>query len=163
MNSVVWSPRDRCWESSYVFVYRLKNPIKDVTLYTKALYLFLKKVGLPFPYLEMKYFFEDKTMEPNKRPYWKHGFVVIKVKEPSLLSRINPFHDELRGDETIVIQFKHNDRYFRAWHEITSFANVRWKLKEKELLRFMELLDSFSKKTDLELTLLLTSEEEKNG
>jgi len=158
MGGVIWSTSEGCWVSSYYITFDLKNRIDDVQLYTKALYKFLLKEGLPFPCKEIRYFLREKTIEAEKEPYWKEGFVVIKVREPSLLSRLNPFHDELRGDETIVISFVHGTRHFKAWQEISSDFRIKWKLNEEEIFNFFGLLKKFAKKDEIELTMLVTKE-----
>jgi len=158
MIGVIWSSSENCWVSSYFITFNLKNRIDDVQLYTKALYRFFLKERLPFPYQEIRFFFRERTIETGRDPYWKEGFVVLKVKEPSLLSKLNPFHDELRGDETIVIHFLHGTRHFKAWQEITSDFRIRWKLNEEEILKFLELLEKFAKKDEIELTMLVTKE-----
>jgi len=161
MRGVVWQDSEGCWVANWYISFDLKQEVNDVTLYTEALYHFLLKEGLPFPYQEIKYFFEERTIETDKNPYWEEGYVVIKLKEPSLSSKLNPFHDELRGDETIVIRFRHGFRHFKTWQEITSDVRFKWKLSETEIMKFFRLLEKFAKKDEVELTILVTKEGDK--
>ena len=136
----------------------MKQKIENVEDFGKQLQKYLKIRGLPFktkakPYL----MFTDCRTDENLVPHYNTGYLIIPVREKALKSRLNPFHDEVAGDETIVIEWERNKTSFSSFQEYKSeYAGCRltWKLPLEEIKAFKQLLERFADADDIYKLLL---------
>jgi len=146
------------WVTDEMFWFELKQKIEDVEDFGKQLQKYLKIKGLPFktkgkPYL----MFTDNRTDENLVPHYNTGHLFIPVREKSLKSRLNPFHDEIAGDETIVIEWKRGKSTFSSFQEYKSeYAGCRltWKLPLDEIKAFKSMLERFASADDIYKLLL---------
>jgi len=151
------------WISERPFIFQLKKPVENVTTFGKLLKKYFDVKGFPFKVLDYYLLFTDQRVE-NFVKYWNKGSLIIKLKKPSRLSRLNPFYDEIRSSDTIVIEFYKGKNFFTSYQEAKGEYigyRFRWKLPLEKIEAFARMLDKFAKADDL-YKLLIASVKDEN-
>ena len=146
------------WHSDECFKFDLPFKITDVTKIGKTLVKYLKGQKLPFKYSKIFDIYFNKITDQNMRETYKDGYVLIWLHRPNIKSKLNPFHNEMRGDETITIEFSIGNQSIRSYQEYKSEymgIKVTWKLELYQINKFKKILENFCKGKGLSKKLLL--------
>jgi len=133
------------WRSDEEIKFCLPKPVEDVTEICREFRDFIKG-RLPFNVRSVYIFYSKRRAEiSNLNPYWDRGFVVIDIGGRSFKSRFNPWHDKLRGRETIVIEFCKGCYRLCCYNEWTGsyYYGYAWHFSIDTIKKFMILLQKF--------------------
>lgn len=133
------------WVADRPLSFMLREGIDDAESFGELLKKYLKLKGLPFK-VERSYLqFSQREADENLEAFWRRGYLVMHVREKSLISKLNPWHNELEGDETIVIEWVTGSKEIIAYQEFKDNGlTVTWKLPLEQIKEFRELLEHFS-------------------
>lgn len=142
------------WKTGSMLGVKLPKPIEDVTKTCNKLIDWFKKVGLPFGWDKIETFYSTKRTDEKFNAYYKITYAVFYIKRKSIRSILNPWHDHLNGDETIVIRIKKHYNKLEWWHEkkgeyhcynykmsLEDIKNIMGKLKEFANLEVQEKVE----------------------
>ena len=146
------------WTTNEKFHFELKQPILDVKEFGNLFEKYLKMKGLPFKFKEAHLQFTDLRADEALRPYYHQGSYVIFIKDKTIKARLNPFHNELCGEETIVINWYYRENEFYSYQECKwaecGGHRITWKLPLGQIRAFKDLLTRFTDVDDVYKLLL---------
>jgi len=141
------------WVSESPLSFELRKPVENVEVFGNLLKKYFEIKGFPFPIKEYFLLLTDKKAR-NFKTYWERGYLIIRLKKRSLLSRLNPTYNEIKSEETLVVEFLHNSKDFICYQGKEGMYKYVWKLSLKEIEAFSSLLEKFAKADDIYKLLL---------
>ena len=145
------------WKATKCFHFSMKQSIQDVQEFGRLLKKYLKVKGLSFECKSSYLIYTDQRADKNCNPYFFRGDLVMEVRRKSLMSRLNPRHSKIDGDETIVIQWDKGDDFFITFQEYKyeeSGKQITWKIPLEQIKAFKEKLERFAGADDIYKLLL---------
>ena len=145
------------WRTDEYFEFKLKQPVEDMQDFGKQLKKYIKLKGIPFKTKDCYLMFVDQRADKDCNPYWNKGYLIMHVKKKSLKSYLNPRHNELTGDETIVIEWEKGDSEFISYQELKFEyfgRRITWKLPLEQIKEFKRMLERFANADDIYKLLL---------
>ena len=146
--------RDNLWESDDAFIFELQQPITNVEEFGRVLQLYLKGKKLPFHVKKAYLVFKQRRVDKSLRPYWKLGFLIMHIKRRPLSSYFNPWHDEFKGSETVVIGWELGQDFFFTYNEVKEPLVYHWHFTWEQIEEYFKILKDFANKDDVYKLLL---------
>lgn len=148
MKELKYDSKKGYWISDKRMSFELSKEIENVEIFAKSLIKFLEffKEDIPLKIKTVYPLFVNKVLTKDGA-YFKRGYIIIEIDESSLISKLNPWHSKIHGDETIVIDYNRGDRHFTSYQEAKSeYVGMRytWKLSEEAIIQFRKLLEKFA-------------------
>jgi len=144
------------WHSHYPLEVKLVKPVKNVVETCRELIDFIKLVGLPVGWDKITFWYARQQADENFNSYWNKAFVVFHIKKKSLLARLNPKHNSLEGDETLVVQIKRDESTLRCWqeaketYEYGGHGEYAWKMSLEDIKGIRKRLMEFADRNEPE-------------
>lgn len=144
-----YNPRKGYWVSDKRLKFELDRKIENIEEFGASFLKFLKLFKDLIP-VETEDIYPVYTMKKfdGEREYYQKGWIILALKGgKSIRSKLNPMHDKVLGDETIIIAFLLGDKYFTSFQEAKSeYHGMKyvWKLPSEDMKQLKALFTKFA-------------------
>lgn len=134
------------WTSYFPIRIKVKR-VENVAVTAQNLVNYLKNQNFPFNCNKIEVRLEEEMANEKLEREFRIAYVLLFIKKKSLLSRLNPWHSEINGDESIVIEIRKGSNLLSLYQEYKYdySGTFTWKISLEQIRTLVSLLEKFVK------------------